>query len=99
MRVPLRSWLAGAAAAAVLAYGAAGHGLPQPTSHEGMAGSTVGLCLLLVAVLGIVVLPRPGERPRPIRASTLPGPKAAPPPRPLDARERASPIFLQRFRN
>jgi hypothetical protein len=95
---PLRSLLAGAAAAAVLAYGGAGHALPDVNSHEGMAGSTLGLCLLLVTVLGLTALPRP-ERPRTIRALALIMPVAVHRAAPLDARARASPSALQRFRN
>jgi hypothetical protein len=100
MRLPPCSLLATAAAAAVLAYGAAGHSLPQVNSHDGMAGSTIGLCLLLVTVLGLVALPRPDGRPRPIRRVAVAVPQlvvlAWPP---LDGRARASPSSLQRFLN
>ncbi|HEX9284424.1 MAG TPA: hypothetical protein VF879_02040 [Nitrospirales bacterium] len=99
MKLPLRSLLAAAAAAAVLAYGAAGHGLPQVSSHEGMAGSTIGICLLLVTVLGLNAMPRPDGPPRQIRPVALPVPDLAPAGTPLDGRARASPSALQRFRN
>jgi hypothetical protein len=99
MRLPLRSLLVTVAAATVLAYGAAGHSLPQVTSHDGMAGATVGLCLLLVTVLGLVALPRPDGRPRPIRRVAVAVPEAVLALPPLDGRARASPSSLQRFRN
>jgi hypothetical protein len=99
MPVPLRSLLAAAVVAAVLAYGAAGHGLPQVSTHEGMAGSTIGLCLLLVTVLGLIAMPRAEGPPQPIRALAVPAPAPAPAPTALDARARASPSALQRFRN
>lgn len=99
MRLPLRSVFAAAAAAAVLAYGAAGHGLPQMSSHEGMAGSTIGLCFLLVTVVGLVALPRPEGPARPTRMLVVETPAPAPALAPLDARARASPSALQRFRN
>jgi hypothetical protein len=97
--VPLRSLLAAAVVAAVLAYGAAGHGLPQVSTHEGMVGSTTGLCLLLVTVLGLIAMPRAEGPPRPVRAIGVPAPDATPVLAPLDARARASPSSLQRFRN
>jgi hypothetical protein len=99
MRLPLRSMLAATAAATVLAYGVAGHSVPQVSSHEGMAGSMTGLCLLLVTVLGLVALPLPAERPRQIRPVAVPFGDAVILPSPLDARARASPSSLQRFRN
>ena len=99
MRAPLRSWLAAAVVAAVLAYGVGGHGLPQMSSHEGMAGAAIGLCLLLVNVLSIVALSRPEGRRQQIRAIAVEAPTAPPTPAPLDAKARASPSALQRFRN
>jgi hypothetical protein len=99
MRVQLRWSLAAIAVAAVLAYGTAGHGVSEIGSHEGMAGSAVGLCLLLVTVLGRLLVPRLQIPPRPLRTAAL-----AMPAMPLlrtrpDGRSRASPIALQRFRN
>jgi hypothetical protein len=97
MAVTARSLLAGIAAATVLAYAAAGHGLPQVSSHDGMAGSTIGLCLLLVTVLGLVAVPRPPGRPRRFHGHPVPAPRATPAPAPPDGRARASPSALQRF--
>ena len=99
MRLSLRTLLACAAAWAVLAYGATGHGIPKLDAHDGMAGATMGLCLLLVTVVALTRLqrPRPGPRRSPVRTNG-----AAPEPaviRAIDARERASPSVLQRFRN
>jgi hypothetical protein len=100
MSMGLRSLVAAAAAAAVLTYGLAGHGLPQVNSHEGMAESTLGLCVLLVTVVGLVAVPRPHGSPLPTRAvRAFPLTAAAPARRPDDARARASPSALQRFRN
>jgi hypothetical protein len=99
MRLPLRSLLATAAAATVLAYGATGHSVPQVNSHDGMAGSTIGLCLLLVTVLGLVALPQPEGRPRPIRTLAVAAPEVVLGPPALDGRARASPSSLQRFLN
>jgi len=99
MRTRLRVALATTAAAGVLAYAVAGHGLPQTSSHEGMAGSTIGLCLLLVTVVGSVATIRPARPAQRLRPISLLAPEAAPAPEPLDARSRASPSTLQRFRN
>ncbi|MEO8290460.1 MAG: hypothetical protein ABI649_05630 [Gaiellaceae bacterium] len=101
MRVLLRLLLAAVAAAAVLAYGTAGHGLPQMKSHEGMAGSAIGLCLLLVSVVVIITVPRSEVPRRFLQALALAvaAPTAAFALAPLDARARASPRVLQRFRN
>ena len=99
MRLSLRSLLAAAATAAVLAYGGAGHALPDANSHEGMAGSALGLCLLLVTILGLAALPLPERPARTIRALALIAPVAVHAAAPLDARARASPSALQRFRN
>jgi hypothetical protein len=99
VRLSFRSSLAAAAAVAVLAYGGAGHALPDVNSHEGMAGSTLGLCLLLVTALGLTALPRPERPARTIRALALIMPVAVHAVARLDARARASPSALQRFRN
>jgi hypothetical protein len=99
MRATLRSLLAALAAAAVLAYVAAGHGLPQIASHDGMAGSTIGLCLLLVSIIGLIAPPLCAVRPQPLRTFAFPPPAAASVLPRLDARARASPRVLQRFRN
>jgi hypothetical protein len=99
MRLPIRAVLACAAMWAILAYGAAGHGVPKVASHDGMAGATVGLCMLLVTVVALTGV-QPPHAPL-LRTTTLAhrtikllevGPR-------IDARARASPSVLQRFRN
>jgi hypothetical protein len=95
----IRTLLAATAVAAILSYGFFGHALPQMSSHDDMAGATAGLCLLLVTVLGYVAGPKPethGVALIPGVAPSYVGPHARPP---LDARARASPSALQRFRN
>jgi hypothetical protein len=95
--VRIRSLLAATAVAAVLSYGFFGHGLPQMSSHDGMAGA--GLCLLLVTVLGFAATPRPEAHHPAVVGEVAPsyvGPPLRPP---LDGRARASPSALQRFRN
>jgi hypothetical protein len=99
MRLALRSVVAALAAATVLAYGAAGHAAPQFASHEGMAGSTLGLCLLLATFIVRVVTPRPAAAPRALRTVSVPTASSAWAPAPVDGRARASPSALQRFRN
>jgi peptidoglycan/LPS O-acetylase OafA/YrhL len=95
----IRPLLATAAVAAVLSYGFFGHGLPQPSDHEGMAGVTAGLCLLLATVLGYAATPKP-QTDYPVIVTRAAASYADPPPRPpLDIRSRASPSTLQRFRN
>jgi hypothetical protein len=68
-------------------------------AHDGMAGAAAGLCLLLITVVGGVVLPRRALAWVPVgfleRAAPHPEPVLPPP----DARGRASPRRLQRFRN
>ena len=95
----LRSLLAATAVAAVLAYGLGGHGLPQMSSHDGMAGAAAGLCLLLAAVLGVGAMRRPESHHTPAERDVAPIAVAPPPPAPLDGRARASPAVLQRYRN
>ena len=95
----VRSLLAATTVAAVLSYGLAGHGLPQMSSHEGMAGAAAGLCLLLATALGLAAMPRPDAHHTPVLREAAPIAVASPPPAPLDGRARASPTALQRFRN
>jgi hypothetical protein len=95
----MRPLLAATAVAAVLAYGLSGHGLSQMSSHDGMAGASVGLCLLLVTLVGYVAAPRPAaHQPAIVRYASARDVDR--PSRPLfDGRARASPSALQRFRN
>ncbi len=62
----VRSLLAATAVAAVLSYGLAGHGLPQMSSHDGMAGAAAGLCLLLATALGFAAIPTPNAHHTPV---------------------------------
>lgn len=95
----IRSLLATTAVAAVLSYGLSGHGLPQMSSHDGMAGAAAGFCLLLVTVLGSVGMPKPDAYVPAVFTDALQS-YAYPAPRPpVDGRARASPSILQRFRN
>jgi hypothetical protein len=94
----IRSLLAATAVAAVLAYGLFGHGVPQ-MSHDGMAGVAAGLCILLVAALPYLALPKPEARDLVIGADTGPSYATSAMLSPLDAKARASPRVLQRFRN
>jgi uncharacterized protein (DUF305 family) len=84
--------------AGVLAYATAGHGLPDMVSHEGMAGATIGLCLLLAPALIRLPLRRVGTVARALLALPFPAPVPAPVLPPVDGRSRASPGLLQRFR-
>lgn len=95
----VRSFLAATAVAAVLAYGLGGHGLPQLSSHDGMAGATAGLCLLLAAALAFAATPEPDEPHAPLLREAAPIAVGRPADAPLDGRARASPTALQRFRN
>ena len=94
-----RSLLAMTAVAAVLSYGLAGHSLPQMSSHDGMAGATAGLCLLLTTLLGLAAAPKPEAHHLAAVADAVRGYIDPPPRPPLDGRARASPSALQRFRN
>lgn len=98
-RARVRPLLAATAVAAILAYGFAGHSLPQMSSHDGMAGATAGLCLLLATGFAYAAAPKPqAHEPIPVvdGAPSYVGPQPRPP---LDGRARASPRTLQRFRN
>jgi len=98
-RERIRPLLAASAAAAILSYGLVGHGLPQLTAHDDMAGAAAGLCLLLATVLVSAALPKNAT----LRAAVIEvdAPRYTPPApsSPLDGRARASPSMLQRFRN
>jgi hypothetical protein len=97
MRV--RSLLVLGAAVAVLVHGIAGHELPL-SGHEGdMAGAAMGLCLLLVTAAGLWPVRRDEGATRPAVPTALDAPAPAPAPSRIDARARASPPVLQRFRN
>lgn len=93
-----RSLLAAVAVSAVLAHGLSGHGLAQ-ISQDDMAAVGAGLCLILVVVLPGLAVRRADVRPTGVVAAFVGRPVAPEPSRPLDARERASPPALQRFRN
>jgi hypothetical protein len=95
----VRSLLAATAVAAVLSYGLSGHGLPQMSSHDGMAGAAAGLCLLLATALAFAAMPTPGAHHTPVLREAAPAAVSAAPRTPLDGRARASPSVLQRFRN
>jgi hypothetical protein len=95
----IRSGLAATAVVAVLSYGLTGHGLPEMVSHDGIAGATAGLCLLLVTVLGLAAAPKPETNHAAVVTDAVPWFVDPPPPPPLDGRARASPSALQRFRN
>jgi hypothetical protein len=95
----VRSLLAATAVAAVLSYGLSAHGLPEMSSHDGMAGAAASVCLLLATALGFAALPRPGAHRTPLLREAAPIAVDSPPPAPLDGRARASPSALQRFRN
>jgi hypothetical protein len=94
----VRSLLAATAAAAVLAHGLTGHGLPQ-MSHGDMAKAAAGVCLLLVTVLPGVAVPTVGAGELRTTAIAMATPMSATLDRVSDARSRASPPVLQRFRN
>jgi hypothetical protein len=91
--------LAAIAVAAVLLYGLAGHGLPQMSSHDGMAGGAAGLCLLLATVLGYAAAPKPEAHAAAVTTQGLQAAAGLAPLAPMDGRARASPSALQRFRN
>jgi hypothetical protein len=94
----IRPLLATAAVAAVLVYGLSGHEMAQ-MSHEEMAGAAAGLCLLLATAVCYVAAPKPAADQRAVIADAVLTYVAAPPGSRLDARTRASPVALQRFRN
>jgi hypothetical protein len=88
------------AAAAVLAYGVAGHSVGAVSDHEGIAGSGAGLCLLLVVGVVLGAGPRPPAFPQ-LRLRMSDGTPAERVVRrhSTTGRSRASPISLQRLRN
>jgi hypothetical protein len=94
----LRPLLATTAVAAVLVYGLSGHGTAH-MSHEEMAGAAAGLCLLLATAVAYTAAPKPATHQRAFVADAAPTFVAALQRRPVDARARASPVSLQRFRN
>jgi hypothetical protein len=98
-RAWIRPLLAAIAVAAILSYGLLGHGLPQLSAHDGMAGAAAGLCLLLVTVLGYAATPKPEAHQPAVVGEPAPRYGGRPPRPPLDGRARASPSALQRFRN
>lgn len=98
-RARIRRLLATTAVAAVFAYGLSGHGSPQMSTHDGMADAAAGLCLLLMAVLTYAGMPKPNTVGAAIATSVARLYTGPPPRMPLDARARASPSTLQRFRN
>jgi hypothetical protein len=95
----IRSLLAATAVAAVLSYGLSGHGLPQMSSHDGMAGAGAGLCLLLAAAVGYIAAPKPEAQHPTVVTDTVPTYLDPPSRSLLDGRARASPTALQRFLN
>jgi hypothetical protein len=95
----VRSLLAVTAVAAVLSYGLSAHGLPQISSHDGMAGAAAGLCLLLATALAFAAIPTPGAHHTFVLHEAAPIAVSPAPRAPLDGRARASPSTLQRFRN
>ena len=85
--------------AALLLYGASGHGPHQMSADEGMAGAVAGLCLLLFTVLRYAARTRMPTHEEPQRSEAVlvtpaPSVRIA-----VDRRARASPRALQRFRN
>jgi hypothetical protein len=99
MSARVRSVVAATIVAAVLSYGLSGHGLPQLSDHDGMAGAAAGLCLLLATALTFAAIPRLAATRMPVLQDAAPTAAASPPPTHLDGRARASPSVLQRFRN
>jgi hypothetical protein len=96
----IRPLLATTAVAAVLVYGLSGHGHGMAQmSHDEMAGAAAGLCLLLATAVAYAAAPKPAARQPAFVADAPPTYVAAHPRPPLDARARASPVALQRFRN
>jgi hypothetical protein len=93
----VRPLLAAIAVAAVMVYGVSGHGTAH-MSHEEMAGVAAGLCLLLATAVAYGAAPKTAAHQRVVE-DPIPTYVAALPRRPLDARVRASPVALQRFRN
>ena len=94
-----RPLLAATAVAAVLSYSLSAHGLPQLSAHDGMAGASAGLCLLLATALAYTAIRRPEMQHRAVATDAAPRYVEWPARTALDARARASPSALQRFRN
>jgi hypothetical protein len=95
----IRVLLAATAVAAVLVHSLSGHGLPQMSGHEGLAGAGAALCLVLATALRFAAAPKPEADHAPVLRQATPMPVGAPPRPTLDGRARASPSALQRFRN
>lgn len=95
----VRSLLAATAVAAVLSHGLSGHGLPQMSSHDGMAGVAAGFCMLLATALAFTALPTTRAHHAGLFREAAPIGASSPPCARLDLRTRASPSALQRFRN
>ena len=95
----IRALLAATAVAAVLLYALSGHG-PAHVSHEGMSSAAAALCLLVATAVACAATPKPRPQEPLVVADVRTTYGHAPPHGPpLDARARASPIALQRFRN
>lgn len=92
----IRSVVAATAVAAVLSYGMVAHAPPM-SSHDAM-GVVAGLCILLVGSLSFATVHMP-EQHAAVAPGARPGYVEPPQDPPLDARTRASPRALQRFRN
>lgn len=100
MSARVRSLLAATAIAAVLSHGLVGHGLPQVSGSDGMAGVAAGLCVLLATGLGLMATVRPAAHAIPARPESVAVAHARPMSlAPVDIGARASPTALMRFRN
>jgi hypothetical protein len=95
----VRSLMAATAIAAVLSHGLSGHGLPQVSSHDDVAGAAAGVCLLLASALVFTVMPTPRRGRTAVLRKAVPIAVSSAPRVPLDGRSRASPSVLERFRN
>ena len=95
----VRLLLAATAVVATLAYGLSGHGLPQMSSHDGIAGAAAGFCVLLAAALVLAATPKPDAPTTALLRDAAPIATRRPADAPPDGRPRASPSALQRFRN
>ena len=93
----VRPLLAAAAVVAVLSYGLSDHDFHHMGGHDGIAGAAV--CLLFATALAFARAPAPSAAhtrllPRAWANGAATAPRTA-----IDARARASPSALQRFRN
>ena len=95
----MRTLILAIVVAALLLYGASGHGPHQMSTDEGMAGAVAGLCLLLFTVLGSAVRTRIPTNDEPRRAEAVLVTPTRPVQIAVDRRARASPSILQRFRD